>query len=88
MVDVVIGVSHARLAVLQGKKLTVPPAQRVRGLIDTGASHTCVDPIVFTALGLPPAGTVQMRTPSTGEQTVTAFTYDVSVVIPHTGVNG
>lgn len=61
---------------------TVPQAQNIFALVDTGASCTCVDPAVLQVLQLTPTGTATMNTPSTGAQPHVANQYDVSVVIP------
>ena len=55
----------------------------VRGLIDTGASCTCIDPQVFSTLGLQPTGSAPVLTPSTGAVAVQQALYDVSIMIPH-----
>ena len=49
--------------------------------MDTGASFTCIQPEVMQALGLTPTGTVDMITPSTGQDVHTTETYDVDFVI-------
>jgi hypothetical protein len=64
-----------------------PPQQvsaprQIRALIDTGASNTCVDPSVLTALGLTPTGTVSVVTPTTGATPAECDQYDVGIVIP------
>lgn len=76
-----IGVSMAKNQALQTAGQPVPPMQQVQALIDTGASGTCVDPLVLNALQLQPTGITPMLTPSTGITPVDADTYDVSVVI-------
>jgi predicted aspartyl protease len=60
---------------------TVPNGVLIQGLIDTGASNTCVDPSVLSQLGLTPTGMTQINTPSTGTQAASAATYDVSLLI-------
>jgi len=65
MINLGVMVSAARRAALQAANLPIPAVQAVRGLIDTGASHTCIDPSVFQALQLQPTGSVPMHTPST-----------------------
>jgi hypothetical protein len=55
--------------------------QIIRALIDTGASFTSVDPSVLAALNLTPTGTIDIVTPSTGQGTHTADTYDVDFKI-------
>jgi predicted aspartyl protease len=67
---------------LQNAGMPLPQIQNVRALVDTGASHTCLDPSVFAALGLQPTGTTQVITPTTGSVPVNADTYDVSILIP------
>lgn len=82
--DAVFGVSSARRLALQTAGQTIPKAIRVRALIDTGASCTCVDPSVSQDLSLVPTGQAQMATPSTGTTQVHyANQYDVSILIPH-----
>lgn len=82
MLDMVVGVSSARLQALQASGVPIPSIQNVRALVDTGASGTCLDPVIFTALGLQPTGTTPMLTPSTGITPIDADTYDVSILIP------
>lgn len=60
----------------------VPNIIPIRGLLDTGASNTAVDPSVLTALGLTPTGTCLVNTPTTGATPQTTDLYDVSFVIP------
>ncbi len=60
----------------------MPQAITVQGLIDTGASCTCVDPSVLTQLGLTPTGSASVNTPTTGDQPAIANQYDVSIWIP------
>ncbi len=83
LVDVLIGVSHPRAQALQKAGQTVPNPARVRALVDTGASCTCVDPSILAALGLAPTGITPIHTPSTGTQTHAANQYDVSLVLIH-----
>lgn len=78
-----VGVSSARFQALTALGQLIPTAQNIRALIDTGASFTCVDPMVFQALGLQPTGSTPMLTPSTGQTPVNADTYDVGIVIPN-----
>lgn len=82
MIGMVIMVSAAKQAALQAAGQPIPTGQPVQALIDTGASHTCIDPMVFTALGLQPTGSVPMHTPSTGTTPMAADTYDITLVIP------
>lgn len=88
MIDLVVTASSARLQALRDANLPLPAPQMIRGLVDTGASHTCVDPSVFLALQLQPTGSVQMLTPSTGSTPQSADTYDVGIVIPNNNQQG
>jgi predicted aspartyl protease len=78
-----VGASAARTQALTAANQPIPTPQNIRALIDTGASHTCVDPMVFTALGLQPTGSTPVLTPSTGATPINADTYDVGIVIPN-----
>lgn len=81
IINLGIGVSAARAQALVAAHQPIPPMQTVQGLIDTGASGTCVDPLVLAALQLDPTGSIPMLTPSTGNTPVDTDTYDVSVFI-------
>jgi hypothetical protein len=83
IVVMMVGVSQARHTALTDLNQPIPQPQNIRALIDTGASHTCVDPMVFQALALQPTGSTPMLTPSTGPIPVDADTYDVSIMIPN-----
>lgn len=74
-------VSGPRMQALSTAGQAAPPVQTARGLIDTGASCTCVDPMIFTALGLQPTGMGTMLTPSTGPVPQDTETYDVGILI-------
>jgi predicted aspartyl protease len=78
-----VAVSGAKAQALTAANQTIPAAQNICALVDTGASHTCVDPMVFTSLGLQPTGSTSMLTPSTGATPINADTYDVGIVIPN-----
>ena len=62
-------------------KQPVPDLVKIRALVDTGASCTCVDPSVLSALGLTPTGSAMMVTPSTGSTPHQTDQYDVALVI-------
>ena len=82
IVDAFVGVSAARQAALQAAGQQVPMPVRIRALVDTGASATCIDPSVPVALGLTPTGNISMTTPSTGTTPHSADVYDVALLIP------
>lgn len=83
VLDILIGVSVPRETALKTAGQQVPQHQVVRGLIDTGASITAVDPAILTALALAPTGQTTITTPSTGTQPHTCNQYDVRIVLPH-----
>jgi len=84
LVDLQIGVSQPRQQALQAAAQPIPSAIPVRGLIDTGASCTCVDPSILQALQLQPTGTSPIHTPSTvsGAPHI-AKQFDVRIVLVH-----
>jgi len=59
----------------------IPPPVVGRGLIDTGASSTAIDPSVIQSLGLLPRGTINILTPSTGAVPHVCNQYDISLII-------
>jgi hypothetical protein len=81
LVVAVAGVSQARRNALIAAGQPIPNPVNIQGLIDTGASNTCIDPSVLTALNLSPTGSTLMNTPSTGATPVSVDTYDVSLTI-------
>lgn len=50
--------------------------------MDTGASGTCVDPWVISALEIPPIGKAWMLSASTGSKAELRNSYDVSLWLP------
>lgn len=83
MLDCFIGVSSARRVALTAAQQPVPSPVQVRALIDTGASHTCVDPSIIQPLNLTPSGNVSVHTPTTGGTPANRDQYDISFVILH-----
>jgi hypothetical protein len=83
MCDAYIGVSDGRAQALKAAGEAIPPVVPIRGLIDTGASCTCIDPSVLKGFNLVSTGPVPMRTPSTGVTPHPADQYDISLIIPH-----
>jgi predicted aspartyl protease len=77
-----VGVSSPRQSALHAANQPVPLPKLIRGLIDTGASTTAIDPTIIQALGLQPTGSMAIVTPSTGATPVQVNTYDVGIVIP------
>ena len=85
MLDMIVGASFPRILALQAEGRIAPPVQKIRALLDTGASCTCIDPTVLVALDLQPTGKTLMTTPSTGAIPVEADTYDVCIIIQPSG---
>jgi hypothetical protein len=83
VVTIIIAVSQARRDALKASGQPMPTPQRIRGLIDTGASCSCVDASILQALNLQPTGTVPVHTPSTGPIPHPANQYDVSITLHH-----
>jgi predicted aspartyl protease len=81
-IEIYVGVSQPRSTALQQAGQQVPQFQLIRGLVDTGASTTAIDPSVVQGLGLSPTGSISVLTPSTGSIPIQASTFDVSIVIP------
>lgn len=81
ILNVLIGVSKERAAALSKAGETVPSQRITEGLVDTGASCTCIDPRVMKALKIPPSGKAKMVTPSTGAGVSIVDQYDVSLAI-------
>ena len=51
-------------------------------MLDTGASCSCLDPVVANYLGLMGRGIADIVTPSTGQNPHTATEHDMAIVIP------
>lgn len=77
----VVGVSQQREQALKASGLPVPPKFQIQGLVDTGASATCIDPGVVRQLGLTPTGQVSIITPSTGATPHSCLTYDICLIL-------
>jgi hypothetical protein len=80
IVDAVIGVSLGRRGALTAASQPIPRSVHVQGLIDTGASCSCVDPSVLRQLQLTPTGSSPVNTPTTGHQVAYADQYDISLM--------
>lgn len=81
IVNANVSVSEGRRTALLAQGQPVPPIRTIRALVDTGASFTSIEPSVLQALNLTPTGTIEIVTPSTGNQTHTTETYDVDLLI-------
>ncbi|MCL2640201.1 MAG: aspartyl protease family protein [Phycisphaerales bacterium] len=81
LVDVLVSVSEPRLDALLAAGRQIPPAIKIRALIDTGASCTAIDTSIVRKLEIPATGTVDVRTPSTGATPHTFNQYDIQLTI-------
>lgn len=86
VVSLLIGVSGPRATALQAAQQPVPPPVRIRALIDTGASSTCVEAGALQSLSLAPTGTTTVTTPSTGPNPMVCNQYDVGVFVVHPAI--
>ncbi|MBI4660696.1 MAG: hypothetical protein HY735_17810 [Verrucomicrobia bacterium] len=88
LIDFWIGVSVPRSAALQKAGQPVPNPILIRGLIDTGASCTNVDPTILSQLGVVSTGSVPVHTPSTKAGAPhMADQFDVSIILSHPKIN-
>ena len=85
IITVVVCASVPHQKALEEAGRPVPPGVTIQALVDTGASGTCIDPLVLRQLGLERVGTVDVVTPSTGDGTHEANTYDIGLIIPPAG---
>lgn len=81
VVNAVVLVSEGRRTALQAEGKDVPQPRIIRALVDTGASFSSVEPAVLGMLALTPTGTMDIVTPSTGQEVHTTDTYDIDFVI-------
>ena len=70
-----------RVAWLKSQGRVFPSPVSVRGLIDTGASCSCIDVGVVTRLGLDPSGSASVHTPSAMGVAIQKLTYDASIIL-------
>lgn len=82
VISAFIGISIPRRDVLKAAGQTIPDLVQVQAMIDTGASATCLDPVVLKTLNLTPTGSTTIETPSTQGKPVVVDQYDVSFFVP------
>jgi len=87
LLDIFIDVSLPRKEAIKSAGLEIPDPVLSRGLVDTGASHTCIDPEIIKRLGINPTGTTSVTTPSTGSTPHTCNQFDVGIIIPSEKLN-
>ncbi len=81
LVVVEIGVSSPWQQYLLGEGSEVPEPVKVTAIVDTGASHTCVDPSVTQKLAIPQRGKTRVSSATTGVTPALRDEYDVSLKI-------
>jgi len=87
LLNLLVGVSEPRRLAMSLANQTPPPPVRICGLIDTGASGTCIDPSSITSLGLVPTGQTTVHTPTTGSNPVICNQFDVQLFFFHPNGN-
>jgi predicted aspartyl protease len=81
LVDMKIWIGTAVELALKKAGTGVPAPFSVKGMIDTGATGSVIQPAAVQALGLQPVGVVLINTPSS--QNVSCFQYLVRLVFPN-----
>ena len=79
LLEITVSVSRSRRYVLTRFGLPVPQPVKVRALIDTGATFSCLDDSVFSRLDLSSKGTVPILAPTTGAIYQLMNRYDVDL---------
>ena len=82
LIELYIGVSAPLATSLKNQGVPVPSSVLVKGLVDTGASHTAVDSALLAGLNISAKRLALVITPTTGATPVKAHTFDVSLYIP------
>lgn len=82
LLSAVAAVSKQRWEALSAAGQPLPAVVPITGLVDTGASCTCMDPTVLTSLQLTATGSVLVSTPSTGDTPHDTEQYDIGLLIP------
>jgi len=87
LLDIWVGASQPRIAALRQAGQTPPNPVRVRALLDTGASGTCIDDQVIAQLSLTPTGVIPIHTPSTSGTPQSCLQYDVGIIVDNPQVH-
>lgn len=79
-----VSVNKPRAEALRAASQPVPSPILITGLIDTGASCTCIDSSILRQLAIPVSGTTPVHTPSTKASAPhIANQYDISLILAH-----
>lgn len=81
VVDMRVWVGTAAENALKKAQANVPPPFAVKGMVDTGATGSVIQPAVAQNLGLQPVGVVTISTPSSAN--VPCFQYVVRLMFPN-----
>lgn len=87
LIDFIVGVSAPHAKFFAANSQPTPPPVKIRGLIDTGASITCIHKEAVASLQLRVTGNVPIITPSTGNSNHLCDQCDVSIILQHTDGN-
>lgn len=79
ILELYVHVTVHKLASIAAANLPIPSPVLVRGLIDSGASGTCLDLTVIRQLGLQPTGSVPVHTASTAGAPQLRYQFDVAL---------
>jgi hypothetical protein len=87
LVDFYVAVSGPKEELLKRAGQPVPNPVLIRGLIDTGAACTCLDPAVIAQLALPVRGVAALHTPSTRGTPSLHRQFDIKLTLSHPQMN-
>jgi Retroviral aspartyl protease len=83
LVDFYVAVSIPREEALRRAGQLVPSPVLIRGLVDTGASCTCLDTTIISQLALSARGVTAVHTPSTQGTPSLHRQFDIRLVLSH-----
>jgi hypothetical protein len=86
LVDVLVGWSASGAQSLRAALRPVPPASRLRALLDTGAEMSCLEVAAVGALGLPVHGMTPVNLPAAGGLSF-GTQYEASLTVLHPSGN-
>ncbi|MHB8847203.1 MAG: aspartyl protease family protein [Burkholderiales bacterium] len=76
-----VTITTQRSAALQKAGQPIPAPQQGTFLVDTGASGTCIDPSLLSALQLTPKSYTPIQTPSTNGTPIMCPVYDIQLIV-------
>ena len=87
LVEFYVAVSTPREEALRHAGFEVPAPILIRGLVDTGASCTCLDPSILNQLAVPVRGFTELHTPSTQGTPALHRQFDIRLILSHPQMN-